>query len=132
MGLEHGAFPIGGCPVVMALLRYGGDMNLHWVGGLAALDLLEKVLPHGHRCGDLGGRGFLLRGLVLPVTAPRPDRRPTVLPGHARPRAAAQDERQAGCGRRRDPTKDPSRQTPAARPGAVGARRRFILDRRPT
>ena len=65
MGLEHGAFCVGCCWVVMGLLFYGGVMNLYWIVGLAVLVLLEKVLPQGHRFGALSGLGFLLWGLFL-------------------------------------------------------------------
>ena len=64
MGLEHGAFCVGCCWVVMGLLFYGGVMNLYWIVGLAALVLLEKVLPRGHGFGALSGLGFLLWGLL--------------------------------------------------------------------
>jgi predicted metal-binding membrane protein len=38
--------------VLMALLFFGGVMNLWWIGGLTLFVLLEKVLP----CGALAGR----------------------------------------------------------------------------
>ena len=47
MGLEHGAFCVGCCWVLMALLFVGGIMNVLWVAVLAILVLLEKVAPHG-------------------------------------------------------------------------------------
>lgn len=62
MGLEHGAFCVGCCWVVMGLLFYGGVMNLYWIVGLAVLVLLEKVLPAGHWLGSLSGIGFLAWG----------------------------------------------------------------------
>jgi predicted metal-binding membrane protein len=52
MGVEHGSFCLGCCWVLMALLFFGGVMNLWWIGGLTLLALLEKVLP----CGALAGR----------------------------------------------------------------------------
>lgn len=63
MGLEHGAFCVGCCWVVMGLLFYGGVMNLFWIVGLAVLVLLEKLLPQGHGFGSLTGIGFLSWGL---------------------------------------------------------------------
>jgi predicted metal-binding membrane protein len=47
MGLEHGAFCVGCCWVLMALLFVGGIMNVLWIAALAILILLEKVAPHG-------------------------------------------------------------------------------------
>ena len=61
MGLEHGAFCLGCCWFLMALLFFGGIMNLFWIAGLALFVLLEKTsrwatgsagslvsaLPHG-------------------------------------------------------------------------------------
>ena len=47
MGLEHGAFCVGCCWLLMALLFVGGIMNVLWIAALATLVLLEKVAPHG-------------------------------------------------------------------------------------
>ncbi len=47
MGLEHGAFCVGCCWILMALLFVGGIMNVLWIAALAILVLLEKVAPHG-------------------------------------------------------------------------------------
>jgi predicted metal-binding membrane protein len=47
MGLEHGAFCVGCCWVLMALLFVGGIMNLLWIAVLAILVLAEKVAPAG-------------------------------------------------------------------------------------
>lgn len=47
MGMEHGAFCVGCCWVLMALLFVGGIMNLLWIAVLAAVVLLEKLAPHG-------------------------------------------------------------------------------------
>ena len=48
MGLEHGAFCLGCCWVLMVLLFYGGVMNLYWIAGLALFVLVEKLAPIGH------------------------------------------------------------------------------------
>jgi predicted metal-binding membrane protein len=47
MGLTHGAYCVGCCWFLMALLFFGGVMNLWWIGGLAAYVLIEKLLPIG-------------------------------------------------------------------------------------
>src|SRR5918994_1089467 len=59
MGVEHGAFCTGCCWFLMALLFYGGVMNLFWIIGLAAFVLLEKTIPAGHWLGRLTG-GLLI------------------------------------------------------------------------
>ena len=55
MGLVHGAFCLGCCWFLMALLFYGGVMNLYWIIGLALYILIEKLLPAGARIGQLTG-----------------------------------------------------------------------------
>ncbi len=65
MGVEHGAFCLGCCWFLMALLFYGGVMNLYWIVGLAFFVLLEKVLPGGHRLGGVAGAGLIAWGGLL-------------------------------------------------------------------
>ena len=59
MGFSHGAFCLGCCWLLMALLFVGGVMNLIWITLIAALVLAEKVLPHGNLLGKLGGMVML-------------------------------------------------------------------------
>ena len=47
MGVEHGAYCVGCCWVLMALLFVGGVMNLAWIVALTLLVLAEKLAPHG-------------------------------------------------------------------------------------
>ena len=47
MGMEHGAFCVGCCWVLMALLFVGGIMNVLWIAVLATVVLLEKLAPRG-------------------------------------------------------------------------------------
>ncbi|MFP6746735.1 MAG: DUF2182 domain-containing protein [Alphaproteobacteria bacterium] len=63
MGLEHGLFCLGCCWVLMALLFYGGVMNLWWVAGLALYILIEKLAPGGPRLGRYTGGLLILWGL---------------------------------------------------------------------
>ena len=65
MGLEHGAFCVGCCWVLMGLLFVGGVMNLLWVAAIAAFVLLEKVVPHGVLAGRLSGALLVLAGLFV-------------------------------------------------------------------
>jgi predicted metal-binding membrane protein len=48
MGVVHGVFCVGCCWFLMALLFFGGVMNLYWIAGLALFVLFEKTVPAGH------------------------------------------------------------------------------------
>ena len=65
MGLRHGAYCVGCCWVLMALLFVGGVMNVLWIAGLAILVLMEKVVPAGHRISRLAGAALAAAGLFL-------------------------------------------------------------------
>ena len=54
---------------LMALLFFGGVMNLYWIGGIAAYVLLEKLLPMGHWLGYAVGVALAAAGLWLLATA---------------------------------------------------------------
>jgi len=45
MGLRHGAYCVGCCWVLMALLFVAGVMNLLWIAILSAFVLVEKTIP---------------------------------------------------------------------------------------
>jgi predicted metal-binding membrane protein len=47
MGGEHGAYCLGCCAVLMALMFVGGAMNLLWAAAIAALVFVEKLSPGG-------------------------------------------------------------------------------------
>ncbi len=64
-GLEHGLFCLGCCWVLMALLFYGGVMNLWWIGGLAIYVLIEKLASAGPNIGRFAGVLLILWGLWL-------------------------------------------------------------------
>jgi predicted metal-binding membrane protein len=51
MGLEHGAYCLGCCWVLMLLLFVGGVMNLIWIAALAIFVLIEKLGIPGLRSG---------------------------------------------------------------------------------
>jgi predicted metal-binding membrane protein len=65
MGLAHGAYCIGCCAVLMALLFLAGAMNLLWVAVLASFVFAEKLLPGGVWIGRAGGIAMLAFGMVL-------------------------------------------------------------------
>jgi predicted metal-binding membrane protein len=65
MGLEHGAYCLGCCWFLMALLFVGGVMNLHWIAGLAVFVLVEKIFSRGAWFGRIAGAGFIVIGAAL-------------------------------------------------------------------
>jgi len=65
LGLQHGAYCLGCCWVLMVLLFVGGVMNLLWIAGLAVFVLLEKILPLGVRGGKIAGAVLAVAGLLL-------------------------------------------------------------------
>jgi predicted metal-binding membrane protein len=65
MGLEHGAYCVGCCWLLMALLFVLGVMNLLWVATLAAFTLIEKVVPRGDLLGRAAGVLMLASGGLL-------------------------------------------------------------------
>ncbi len=67
MGLEHGAFCLGCCWVMMGLLFYAGVMNLLWVAGLAVYVLLEKLAPAGRGISRFAGVVLILWGVAVLV-----------------------------------------------------------------
>ena len=68
MGLQHGLFCLGCCWVLMALLFYGGVMNLWWITGLALYVLIEKLYPLGPRLGRFTGGILIVWGVGVLVS----------------------------------------------------------------
>lgn len=69
LGVAHGAYCVGCCWVLMALLFVGGVMNLAWVALLALIVLVEKASPGGRVAGLVAGALALAVGAVM-VLAP--------------------------------------------------------------
>jgi predicted metal-binding membrane protein len=67
LGMEHGAYCVGCCWVLMALLFAVGVMNLLWVAGIAAFVLMEKLLPAGLLIARLGAAVMLGAGVIVLV-----------------------------------------------------------------
>lgn len=65
MGAVHGAYCVGCCWMLMALLFAVGVMNLAWVALIAALVLVEKLFPAGRLFSRLGGATLVLSALGL-------------------------------------------------------------------
>jgi predicted metal-binding membrane protein len=68
LGLRHGAYCVGCCWVLMALLFVGGVMNLIWIAALTAFVLFEKTLPAGRLFGRSAGIAFIAAGAWLAVS----------------------------------------------------------------
>jgi predicted metal-binding membrane protein len=55
MGLQHGAFCVGCCWMLMAMLFVVGVMNLAWVAAISAFVLLEKSTRWGNAIAKVSG-----------------------------------------------------------------------------
>ncbi|ENZ79918.1 MULTISPECIES: DUF2182 domain-containing protein [Ralstonia] len=55
LGTRHGAYCVGCCWVLMALLFVGGIMNLVWIAALSVIVFVEKILPRGEQVGRVLG-----------------------------------------------------------------------------
>ena len=64
LGLRHGAYCVGCCWTLMALLLVGGVMNLLWIAAIAIFVLLEKTIPFGDVSGKFAGAGMILVGAL--------------------------------------------------------------------
>ncbi|MGH8179225.1 MAG: DUF2182 domain-containing protein [Steroidobacter sp.] len=64
MGLEHGAWCVGCCWMLMALLFVGGVMNLVWIALLTLLVLAERVIAGGVKASRATGAVLVMWGLV--------------------------------------------------------------------
>lgn len=71
LGVRHGAYCLGCCWALMALLFVGGVMNVLWIAVLAVLVLVEKVIPAGHFIPRAAGAMLVFAGiwLLLPRNA---------------------------------------------------------------
>jgi len=65
LGLLHGAYCVGCCWLLMALLFVGGVMNLLWVAGLTLLIAAEKLLPGGPWIARFAGLAMVAWGSAL-------------------------------------------------------------------
>ena len=64
MGLALGAYCVGCCWILMALLFVGGVMNLLWIAAIAVFVLLEKTMPFAEAGGRVVGATMVLVGLL--------------------------------------------------------------------
>ena len=67
LGMAHGAYCLGCCFALMALLFVGGIMNVLWIAGLTILVLLEKIVPAGRLIPRISGALIGAAGIWLLV-----------------------------------------------------------------
>jgi len=67
-GLNHGAFCLGCCWALMAVLVVVGLMNLVWMAAIAIVFLLEKNWKHGVALTKIVGAGLIGLGLAVIVS----------------------------------------------------------------
>jgi len=65
LGLRHGAYCVGCCWALMALLLVGGVMNVLWIALLALLAFLERVTSMGRLIARLAGIVLVAGGAWL-------------------------------------------------------------------
>jgi len=65
LGLLHGAYCVGCCWLLMALLFVGGVMNLAWVAALALLVAAEKLPRGGMWIARIAGVALIGWGVLL-------------------------------------------------------------------
>ncbi|MEA3081595.1 MAG: hypothetical protein QOD54_1263 [Sphingomonadales bacterium] len=65
LGLLHGAYCVGCCWMLMALLFVGGVMNLIWIAALTLLVAAEKLLPGGNWLARIAGMAMAGWGAAL-------------------------------------------------------------------
>ena len=73
VGVVHGLYCVGCCWSLMVVLVLLGMMNLVWMGVVAAVVFVEKVLPRGETVSRAVGLGLVGLGVVLSIW-------PTALP----------------------------------------------------
>jgi predicted metal-binding membrane protein len=65
MGLRHGAYCLGCCWLLMALLFVGGVMNLLWIAGLAIYVAVEKLSGGRRLVPDAAAAVLVVSGIWL-------------------------------------------------------------------
>ncbi len=68
LGLRHGAYCVGCCWMLMALLFVGGVMNVFWIAAISAVVVVEKVLPVGRLFTRTAGLALIAAGAWLIAT----------------------------------------------------------------
>ena len=79
MAVEHGAYCVGCCWVLMGLLFFGDVMNLYWIVGLTVIVLIKKTIPYGRRESYFLGDVLIVCGDVVLAGAFRLTVKPVLL-----------------------------------------------------
>src|SRR5262245_24104812 len=69
LGFQHGLYCVGCCWALMALLFFGGIMNVLWIAGIAIFVLAEKIVPSGHLLSRIAGVVLTALGIRLIATS---------------------------------------------------------------
>jgi predicted metal-binding membrane protein len=69
MGISHGAYCLGCCWALFAILVVAGVMSLAWMLVLTLVVFAEKVIPHGPRVAAGIGFALIALGLVVAGTS---------------------------------------------------------------
>jgi len=64
LGAMHGAYCVGCCWLLMALLFVGGVMNFAWIAALTLIIGIEKLVSRGEWLGRAGGVALVGWGIV--------------------------------------------------------------------
>ena len=64
LGILHGAYCVGCCGFLMALLFVGGVMNFAWIAALTLIVGIEKLVPRGDLIGRAAGVALIGWGAV--------------------------------------------------------------------
>ncbi|MGH6901887.1 MAG: DUF2182 domain-containing protein [Geminicoccaceae bacterium] len=65
MGLRHGAYCLGCCWALFAVMVAAGIMSLAWMLLLTLVVFIEKVLPQGRRASPMIGIALVVLGLLV-------------------------------------------------------------------
>jgi predicted metal-binding membrane protein len=65
MGVRHGAYCLGCCWLLFAVLVAAGVMSLAWMLALTLVVFAEKVLPVGARAVVAGGVALIVLGPLV-------------------------------------------------------------------
>jgi predicted metal-binding membrane protein len=69
IGLRHGAYCLGCCWLLMAILFAVGVMNLAWIAALSVFVLLEKIIPRGLWVAKVAGLILIIFGGWMALSA---------------------------------------------------------------
>jgi predicted metal-binding membrane protein len=64
LGALHGAYCVGCCWALMAVLVFAAAMSLWWAAAIAGVVFIEKVLPWGDKLGRVLAVGLVTLGAV--------------------------------------------------------------------